>query len=279
MLSVRREGYILDCYNNISEFYNDIKNKKRRDGANNASEENESYFSGTKTLEEAYNLMLRGDEKLYSRINKNLKKLNIEKILGNVIKENSMYNDVVGYQVNVPNYLVGIPNDMINVKQNKKSQKILNIVINTTVSCGINASDIEKVGGYYYIIIDLLEKSGYRCNVYIMNNFKTYEDEGYMIVRGKTDREPFNKEKMAFLMAHPSFQRRIGFRWEEVCNCKGEPTHSGYGRPITDNEKIKSMVDKELKADFMIWSIQDDYKVNIETIIEKLKKIGIKIGE
>lgn len=279
MLSIRKNEYILDCYSDISDLYRDIKDKKRRKTARLASEERDYSFTHTYTLDEAYNLMIHGDSKLYKEIKDTVKSLNIDKILGNVVKKSSLYNSVVGFQPNVPNFLKGIPTDMIAEKQNKKSQKILNIVINTTCSCGVNASDITKAGAYYYTIIDLLEKSGYRCNVYSMANFHTYEDDGYMLLRIKTDREPFNKEKIAFVIAHPSFQRRINFKWMEGCNCKGEPTRESYGRPITDDNKIKLVLNKELKADFIVWSMQEDYKVKIERIIEKLKEQGIKIGE
>ena len=279
MLSLRRKNYILDCYSNISELYNDLKDKKRRRGSEKASESGDYHFTGTRSLEEAYKLMIYGDNELYKRIKDTVRSLNIEKILGNVIKKNTTYNSVVGFQPNVPNYLKGIPTDMIAEKQNKKSQKILNIVVNTTCSCGIDKDEIEKAGAYYYTIIDLLEKSGYRCNVYAMANYKTSEDEGYMLVKVKTDREPFNKEKTAFVLAHPSFQRRINFKWEECCDSKGEPTEYAYGKPITDNEKIKNVLNKELKANFIVWSIQEDYKVKIETLVNRLKEQGIKIGE
>lgn len=279
MLSIRRKDYLLDCYSNISDLYNDLKDKPRRPRASSSSEDGDYYFSKTRSLEEAYDLMIHGDNELYKQIKDTVKSLNIDKILGNVVKKSSLYNSVVGFQPNVPNFLKGIPTDMIAEKQNKKSQKILNIVINVTVSARVRAEDIIKAGAYYYTVIDLLEKSGYRCNVYSMANFETYSDNGYMLVKVKTDREPFNKEKVAFVIAHPSFLRRINFKWTESCNCKGEPTDDSYGRPITDDMKIKNVLSKELKADFIVWSMQEDYKVDIEKIIEKLKKQGIKIGE
>lgn len=278
MLSLRRSDYLLDVYSSISEMYNDLKNKPRRSGADKSSEDGTYGFTGTHSLEEAYNLMVHGDEKLYKEIKDTIKKLDIKKIIGNTIKRNSTYNSVVGFQVNVPNYLAGVPTDMIANKPNKISQKIVNIIINVTVNCGVDKSEYQKAGAYYFTLIDLLEKYGYRCNVYVAICEHDDEDD-YLLLKAKTDREPFNKEKMAFIIAHPSYFRRIGFKWIESCNCKGEPTSYGYGTPITDNDKIKKIIDKELKADFMIWSIQEDYKVNIENIIKKLKDKGIKIGE
>ena len=278
MLYSKRNGYIFECFSNISELYNGIKNRKKRPSAREDSDESGYSFSGTGSLEEAYDLMIHGDTDLCNRIKDKAKSLDISKILGNVVKRNSTYNSVVGYQVNVPNYLSGVPTDMIANVPKKTSQKIVNILVNTSVSCGVDTKSIEKAGSYYYIVIDLLEKAGYRCNVYVLASYSS-TDEGYMLVRAKTDKEPFNKEKMAFLLAHPSFHRRINFKWMECVDCKGEPTRDGYGSPITDSEKIKSVVDKELKANFIIWNVQKDYKVKVEDILKNLEKDGIKIGE
>ena len=204
--------------------------------------------------------------------------MNIDKILGNAVKRNSTYNSVVGYQVNVPNYLSGVPTDMIANVPKKTSQKIINLIINVTISGGNSKESYKKAGAYYFAIIDLLEKSGYRCNIYVAICERS-KDEIFMFLRGKTDREPFNREKLAFILAHPGFFRRIGFKWIESCNCYGEPTRDGYGIPITDSDKIKRIAKKELKADFMVWNMQQDFRVEIEDIIERLKEQGIKIGE
>jgi methanogenic corrinoid protein MtbC1 len=278
MYRSKRDNYILECFSNVSELYNNLKDRKRRPGAEDSSEEKGMSFTGTHSLEEAYDLMIHGDKELCKRINEKAKNLDINKLLGNAIKRNTTYNSVVGYQVNVPNYLSGIPTDMITSIPNRVSQKIINIVVNASVSCGVSTSDIEKAGSYYYIVIDLLEKAGYRCNVYSMVSYDHY-DKGILLARVKTDKEPINREKMAFLLAHPSFHRRINFKWIECIDCKGEPTRAGYGTPITNNEEIKKIIDKELKADFIVWSVQQDYKVSIEKIIENLEKQGIKIGE
>ena len=279
MIDVRRREYVFNCYNTCSELYNDLKNKKRRPTADDESETGNPGFCGTRSLDEAWDLFLHGDEKLYNEIKEKAKKIDISKLLGNVIKRSSTYNDVVGFQANVPNFLLGIPTDMIATVPNKKSQKILNIVINGAVSCGISTSEIETAGSYYYIVIDLLEKAGYRCNVYVTCGFRESGDEGYLVLRAKTDREPFNKEKMAFLLANPSFHRRINFKFIETCDCRCEPTSFGYGSPVTDNNHVKKIFEKELNANFIVWSIQKDHSVKLEDIIERLEKDGIKLKE
>ena len=57
MFSVRKNEYLVDCYSNISEFYNDMRKKPRRASARNESEDfGNARWYGTESLEEAYNL-------------------------------------------------------------------------------------------------------------------------------------------------------------------------------------------------------------------------------
>lgn len=279
MINVNRSYYTLSCYTSLSELYNDLDKKKRRASADKESETGSPGFTGTRSLEEAWDLFLHGDEELSKKIKSEQKNIDISKLLGNVIKRKSTYDSVVGFQVNVPNYLTGIPTDMIAEVPNKKSQKILNIVINGSVSCEITTEEIIKAGSYYYIVIDLLEKAGYRCNVYVTCAFSHNCFEGYLVLRAKTDREPFNREKIAFLLANPSFHRRINFKYIETCECRGEPTDHGYGSPVTNSKHIKEIFEKELKGNFMVWSLQKDTSVKVEDIIERLEKEGIKLKE
>ena len=281
MQQYKKNKIFVDIFENISELYNWCKKTPRRRGANNCSEDSGYSFTRTHTLEEAYELMIYGDEELYNKIKQEKRKIDVDKILGNAIKGKRIKKDIVGYQVNVPDFLVGIPTNMINEENTKKSQKIINLVINLTVNCGVRSSDIINAGIYYITIIDLLEKSGYRCNLYAMANFQYDGEIGMQMVKIKTDREPFNIKKLGFVLAHPSFQRRINFKWEESCNCETEPTHGAYSKPFTNDKRIKEILKNFTKIDFISWSLQDDVseKIDIEKIIKKLKKDGIKIGD
>ena len=281
MIEYKKEKNLLDIYDNISEFYNWCKNTPRRPDARCESEEANYSFTHTHSLEEAYDLMIYGDEELFKQIQAEKRKINVDKILGNAIRGKRIKQDIVGYQVNVPSYLVGIPTNMINEETTKKSQKIINLVVNTTVSAGQSTSDIIKCGIYYITIIDLLEKSGYRCNLYSMSNFSNSGEIAMQLLKIKTDREPFNIKKLAFVLANPSFQRRIGFKWTESCNCDTEPTHNAYGRPFTDDKKIKEILKDFTKTDFLSWSLQVDVEndLSIEKLVEKLENEGIKLGD
>ena len=285
MIKVKKSQELcLNVFSNISEFYNFIQKTPRRSRAGNSSEEQgDSSWRGTSTLEEAYDLLLGGDNELYKKF-KEQKDLSVDKMLGNVVNKNKIKNDIVGFQPNVPNYLLGLPNDMINQEPKKVSQKILNIVLCMSVSAGVEASTLQSIGMKYTQVIDLLEKSGYRVNLYIAHSGEYDGEKDVCLVRIKTDREPFNIKKCVFPIAHPAMFRRIMFRWIECCDVDKELTGGwgGYGRPIDNKEYTRKIVEENLKNNFIVWDFQntDFQKVGVPKIVEELeKKYGIKIGE
>lgn len=277
----KREKLCMNVFPNISEFYNFLKKTPRRSGADNGSEERGSGWAGTKTLEEAYDLLLTGDENLY-KIFQEKKDIKIDKMLGNAINRKKFKNDIVGFQPNVPNYLLGIPTDMINDVPMKLSQKVINIVLCMSVSAGVSANTIQDIGIKYAQVIDLLEKGGYRCNLYIAHAGLHSGEKDICLIRIKTDKEPFNLKKCVFPIAHPAMFRRIMFRWIECCDVDKELTTCGYGRPMEDKKYLQTIIEENLKSNFVVWNFQDkDYQsVGVPKIVEDLEKnYGIKLGE
>ena len=283
MIKVKKHNELcLNAFSNISEFYNYLLKTPRRNRAENSSErEGNRSWAGTNTLEEAYDLLLGGDESLYKKFIEQ-KDVVVEKMLGNVINKNKIKNDVVGFQPNVPNFLLGLPNDMINEIPAKISQKILNIVLTMSVSSGVGAETLQSIGMKYIQVIDLLEKSGYRVNLYIAHAGEYESEKDICLIRIKTDREPFNIKKCVFPIAHPSMFRRIMFRWMECCDVDKELTSWGYGCSIENKEYIQKVVEESLKNNFIIWNFQNvNYReVGVSKILDELKeKYGSKIGE
>lgn len=280
MLEIKKNNTLINVFPNISDYYNFCKNTPRRDHADTSSErKGDAGWAGTDTLEEAYKLLVNGDDELFKEIAAKKNKIDITKILGNKVGRNRPYNDVVGFQADVPSFLKGIPVSMINQHPVKISQKILNIFIDGAVSARVSASKIKEAGVVYASVIDILEKRGYRCNLYIIESSEYDGWYYYSIVRVKTDREPFNLKKLAFPIAHPAYFRRVGFKWIESCNIDVEPTHSGYGRPIDDKAKMKKTLEKYLKMNVILWRKNENYDVTMENVLKNLKDSGISLNE
>lgn len=281
MLEIKKKDLLINIFPNVNELYKYCKNTPRRKTASDVSgnTDDDSWF-GTKTLEEAYNKLLYGDDELYKRIVEKSKKLRIDKILGNSYSKNKPFNDVVGFQADVPAYLKGIPQNMINVKPIRRSQKILNICLNSSVSGFVSGKTKEEAGIVYANVIDFLEKKGYRCNIYIVCAVDYQGEYSYCLLKVKNDREPFNLKKLAFILASPAYHRRIIFRWRESCNVDHDMTQYGsYGHTLTNKEIIEKMFEKNLKTKFIVWNFQEDYKVNVENVLKNLKETGISLED
>lgn len=274
----KQEELCLNIFQSLSEFYNFLQKTPRRKTAKSSSEEPPNSWNGGITLKEAYSLMLNGDSELYKEFIEQ-KDLSIEKMLGNAMNKKGFIDDVVGFQPNIPNYLIGIPTNMINDKPMKLSQKVINIVLCMSVSAYADSNMIKKIGMKYAQVIDLLEKGGYRVNLYLSHAGKWDNEINMCMIKLKTDKEPFNLKKCVFPIVHPSMFRKIVFRWIECCDIDTEITDVGYGQPISEKEKILNLTEKNLKANFILWNFQNSSNnVDVKSILEDLEKnYGIKI--
>lgn len=282
MLEIKKDGtLLLNIFSNINDLYTYCKKTPRRRGANDSSEDvrDGSDWAGTKTLEEAYDKLIHGDDELHDRMKKEAKSIKIEKILGNTYSKNKPFNDVVGFQADVPAYLMGLPQNMINVKPLRRSQKIINFCLNLSVSCSVSREQVERAGTIYANVIDILEKMGYRCNLYVINAVRHSGESDYCLVKVKTDREPFNLKKLCFIFGNAGYLRRVIFKWMESCNVTYDMTHNGYGTPINNKKEVGYILKRFLKTDFIVWDVQNNYKVSIEKVLEDLKESGISLED
>ena len=202
----------INVFNNISELSKYVEKKERKSGRDaGSSEEGQRYFYGTNNFEEALELLRYGDDDLYKKVIEEKSKIKVDKMLGNARNRQTYFNNISGCIPNVPNYLIGNPQNMIDIKKNGASQKIINVILNIRVPSGVDADDVIKIGTKYISIIDVLEKSGYRCNLYsaVANTNSSNSKHSLLMVKIKNDREPLNIKKICFAVAHPSMQRRI----------------------------------------------------------------------
>ena len=279
MLEIKKKDLLIDIFPSINELYKYCKNTPRRSTARKESEKTDDIeWYGTKNIEEAYNKFVYGDEELYKKILEQSKKIKIDKLLGNTYSRNRPFNDVVGFQADVPAYLKGIPKNMINTKPIRRSQKILNICLNFSVNAGVSAKRRQEAGIVYANVIDVLEKMGYRCNLYVVCCVEYLDEYSYCVLKVKNDREPFNLKKLAFIFGNASYHRRIVFRWRESCNVDKDMTaDGGYGSTLTDKSIVKNQLEKYLKINLIVWNVQENYTVNVENVLENLKESGIKL--
>ena len=214
----RKNNY---CYfNTISDFtdyLNSNSNKPWLSTADNTERRTE--WCGGLSYQESYRRLILGDSEIANNINKvKIDEVNSERITLEYM------NDIQGVIPNVPNFLMGLPQSMIDVRLNriKTNNKIINLVFDTSISCHINAEDYFKVAKLFFDVVDKLELTGYRCNIYLISIFNSSPGEYKtiptcnFIIKLKSSNEPFNRYKNSFILAHPCMERRIFFRALEI---------------------------------------------------------------
>lgn len=281
MLEINDKKHYINVFNNITEITKYLSSRKTKPGRDEDSQSTrDKEFFGTKNYQEAIDLLKYGDENLYNKIQIERKKINLDKIIGADNQRMKYENNFYGCIPNVPLYIRNQPINMINPIKKQPANRILNIFLNIRVGACIDAEDVRKIGLKYLTIIDILEKNGYRCNLYSgCANSGYHSDYSYLLVRVKTDKEPLNLKKICFTIAHPSMQRRIKFRWMEVNDFEHNFTN-GYGSPDT-REHTQKVLNEKLKDNFIVWTYEDGASSkSIEQLLEDLKKdYGIRIGD
>lgn len=170
-------------------------------------------WAGTKSYEEATELLKHGADDLSKRLEK-MYQVKADKI-ENSTRQKSLY-DVCGYQASVPRYLQGIPTSMINTKKVPAKQKVLTFNKDISYHAGFTVEQILDESAKALAIIKKLETQGYRVNLNLCWCSVITGNEVACKIRIKNAGERLNISKMAFVMAHPSMLRRILFRWLEV---------------------------------------------------------------
>lgn len=254
-------------YNSINEFISEIKdreyNKVFKDKgyciASNSVGANASNFTGTKTIQEAYELLKYGWNEPIERINKAL----IKGKIGNKKTIKSEYS-VAGYQASVPRYLQGIPTAMVNSKMVTKKQPIITLSKSISYNCGVNKNQIIEESIKALQIVNMIEASGTRVNLNIIFPCKEDKEKVFVRLKIKSANERMNISKLTFPMAHPSMLRRLFLRYLETEPELTELAFShGHGIPMQP-EEIKPLLNKN---EYLLPAFIDDIEKFIKTLV------------
>lgn len=252
-------------YNSIQEFVDYCLNTPNNETFRNESDcmskvisNDKTRFTGTKSLEEALNLMRNGwgegSEKLSHIFKEKVRATEIGKVRKNVI-------GVQGYQPIVPLYLANQPENMVSSIMKPMKQKIVTLDKDISYSCRVKCEEIMENSASALRVIHNFESCGYRCNLNVVLGTTTYSGEYYVKVKIKSANERFSISKMTFPLAHTSMLRRLYFKWLEVYPGVPESFRHGYGSPTCMSD---------LKQIF-----KDDYILPkfIDSDLEKVRKV------
>lgn len=229
-------------FDSIQEAVQFLKNTERTSfyQINHSSDEISGWytdFTGTRTFDEAMELLLHGWNQGAETLDKRLTTINKQDA---PIQVSRTIYDVAGYQACVPRYLQGIPTNMINRRIVTQKQKVVDVVRDIGYAGSIKAETMLNKGLEALNMVNTLEKQGTRCNLYVSTICKkcTFDKKLVNIqIRIKSSTQRLNVKQIAFPLAHPAFFRRIVFGLIERMY-ETKDNGAGYGNAV-DLEEAK----------------------------------------
>ena len=225
-------------FSSISELMHDLDNAPVIPGREDSSDDNrDSDWCDTSSYQEAHDYMLAG--RVYDNISTDLNKYKTK----GCKEKNSSYLDVTGFAPVVPLALQNIPLCMVN-KKKTINNKIINIVYCCSVPYYVESNKIMETTTELMKNIIMLEKEGYRVNLYVCQYNDNGSGFGY-VLKLKTDREVLNIKKLCFPLVSSSFLRRIDFRIKE--RLFKDWIGGGYGHASFCRDGIEKLINNTLR--------------------------------
>jgi hypothetical protein len=237
--------FVVETFNGVHEYLTVIGKRKPNmvfNGKKLHSEEKGYGFTMTNNYAESVEIMATG----YKEGLDGLKKCKGTKVhhTGNVRKAIPQAG-VVGYAPHVPNAIAGVPQSMISSQKIEQHAKVITIVYDAGASASVDAKSFVKAGRNILDVVTLLELQGYRVRVDIQNTFCTCGECAMCRITVKNHRQPINPLKISYLLLHPSFFRRQGFKWlETVPELTNRDFLGGYGKPLRHHVGSDASTDK-----------------------------------
>lgn len=175
----------------------------------------DSNFYGTKTYQEAEDLLLNGDEENACKIENGGVALE-RKMLKLDANRRKLFCDVTGVMPHVPNYIAGVPTTMVNVRMIRQKQNVLNLVYNVSVNGSVCAKDMEDVAIKMLTAIMMCEANGVRINLYVCDISERSGQTIGWLLRIKSSGQHLDVLKAAYPLTNPAMLRRHSFRFTEI---------------------------------------------------------------
>lgn len=238
-------------------------------------------WHGTENFEEAVKLAETGWEQGTEKC-RALASQFINKVTTLVENWQIPYN-VTGSDFDVSLVNQGIPEHWCTLESHLEDgagTRAVRITLNTSIGGGASAAQYECRGAALVALVECLEFSGIRCEVnlyrYVVGwNSSLYEAKTFCNV--KAAEQPLDMDRLAFMLAHPSTNRRLMFAVMEghaICMNKTDGDYGSPSNPPLDDPMRGDIYIGNTCGNFSEWENSD---MVIAWIIECLKTQGVKI--
>lgn len=230
-------------FGSLEEFYryciDTPFNEVFKDASHSSVNGNES-FTGTKSFDEAVELMHNGWTDMAGKLTQKLKAAEAKQ---QPQMKPRPVRSPAGYQAIVPAYLNGDPNNMVGSKRMPVKQKVITLCKCIDYSGGTTTETIINESVKAMQVIKRVESLGFRVNLDVVVG-ASEGSGGYTFVariRVKSAGERLNVSKLAFPLVHPSMLRRISFRFTEVWPETPSSMVWGYGS-VPGNHRLRKVL-------------------------------------
>lgn len=235
-------------FNNITEFNDYLSNGKTQPAFAKYGEPSSfetgqfaESWTGTSDYSEATNLLLNGDPDAKRRIDRK-GVANVAQKVNHMDKKPATYLSPCGFLPHVPNFLAGVPNNMIAERNEPQRKRVLTVCYNIAALGGVDANDMQQVASDVLSAILKIEAGGVRVNLWAVAISSKRLDYVVTAVKIKDSLQHLDLLKMAYPLTHPSMFRRHVFRFREILPGLPSGFGDGYGCTVQDIDKMEQCV-------------------------------------
>lgn len=260
-------------FRNAAEFVRLMETRpinKGWQGHERASRDDESDeanpWSGARTWHEAVETAERGYAEVVGRVKAMAKTTTarvFERVEARPVRPVCAY---VGGSPHVPRAIQGLPRDMRAMKRKDKKRPGVTLVYEISANGGVNTSDMIAAGARMVALVRLFERAQVPVRL-VVSDTGHRGDAGVLAceVVVKDFHAPFNLQKLAYYLAHPSMHRRLFFSWLETSPVVEQYVY-GYGYPITNSRRECDEVREDYAARGELWFSRLDFETDEDVI-------------
>jgi hypothetical protein len=226
----KTETLHLDSLSDLIDRTNDPK-RIRWTSSSRSRDTNDREWFGTANWTEALDLVRKGWPEGREKM---ARAMSVAAQATNHATAPSMALDVAGAYPMIPAAVAGDPMNMVSFAPvEDRRRPIVRLFVSCVYSAGYSANAVMNYGAALMAYVDALEETGHRTEI-TMTYLSDYRGQRIMpSVLAKRAEDALDVDRMAFVIAHPSFLRRLMFGLLETVP-EWEASHAGgYGLPTT----------------------------------------------
>lgn len=141
----------------------------------------------------------------------------------------SIESSIVGCVPCVPNLLAGNPDSMLSIQDSPQKRRVLRVAVEVAYPASTPADSILNFGRGVLSVIDELETAGISIELWAVTHNMAPSGKWRLEILVKDAGAFWSADTVAFVICHPGFYRRSGFRFQEAHPETSKECSGGYG--------------------------------------------------